>query len=89
MYKYRLYGIEQRPALMRRSKKPLSELVIETVASRKGVPIDGLEPLLEVIDPDALDVLFAPLPDGTPRSDATTSVIRPPILPTDRGPPLA
>jgi hypothetical protein len=41
--------------------RPPSELVIEAIAAHAGVdPLDFDVPLGEVIDPDALDALFAP-----------------------------
>lgn len=43
--------------------------VMEAVASAKGVDVMALETTLyEVVDPDALEQLFAPLADGTPRA---------------------
>jgi hypothetical protein len=47
-----------------------SELVIEAVAEREGVsPTELSRPLNEVVDPEALDALFEPQPNGRPRSD--------------------
>jgi len=51
---------------------PLSFLIIEAIAEKEGVdPID-IEPpqydaLYDVLNPEALDALFAPREDGTPR----------------------
>ena len=43
--------------------------VMEAVAAAKGVDVMTLETTLyEVVDPDALEQLFEPLADGTPRS---------------------
>ena len=43
--------------------------VMEAVASAKGVDVLALETTLyEVVDPDALEQLFAPLANGTPRA---------------------
>lgn len=48
----------------------VSERVIESVAEREGVRPTALsQPLTDVIDPEALDMLFEPQPDGRPRSD--------------------
>lgn len=45
-----------------------SERVVAAVAARKDVdPVDLVRPLDDVIDPDALDALFAPRSDGQPR----------------------
>lgn len=41
--------------------------VVRTVAAYSGRPPKELPPLFEVVDPDALDLLFQPLDDGTPR----------------------
>ncbi|WP_265110962.1 HalOD1 output domain-containing protein [Halosolutus halophilus] len=53
-------------------KRPPSRAVIEAVASVEGVPPDEVGPpeyesLYEVLEPEALDSLFADQPDGTPR----------------------
>lgn len=46
----------------------LAVKVMEAVAAAKGVDVLSLETTLyEVVDPDALEQLFAPLADGTPR----------------------
>lgn len=43
--------------------------VMEAVAAAKGVDVMALETTLyEIVDPDALESLFAPLADGTPRT---------------------
>lgn len=48
----------------------VSEQVIEAVAAREEVQPTALsQPLSDVIDPEALDRLFEPQPDGRPRSD--------------------
>ena len=45
------------------SDQPVSMAVIEAVAEAEGVdPVDLREPLFDVIDPDALEILFR---DGT------------------------
>lgn len=36
-----------------------STAIVKTVSSRTGQPVTELPPLYEVIDPDALDVLFS------------------------------
>ena len=50
--------------------------VIVAVANREGVDPTDIEPptyeaLYDVINPEALDSLFAPREDGTPRSNGT------------------
>jgi hypothetical protein len=46
-----------------------SERVIEQVAEAEGVSPTALSrPLNEVVDPEALDALFEPQPDGRPRN---------------------
>lgn len=42
----------------------LSEAVVEAVADAEGVEPTELQPLYDVIDPDALDSLFRPQFDG-------------------------
>lgn len=46
-----------------------SVAVIEAIAATTGVDPMDVPPLYEVVDPDALDDLFAPMYDGTPRLD--------------------
>lgn len=45
----------------------LSFAVLNAVATEESVDVDHLPPIGEVLNPDALDALFAPRPDGTPR----------------------
>lgn len=50
------------------AENSLAVEVVEAVADAKGVDVMALETTLyEVVDPDALEGLFAPLADGTPR----------------------
>ncbi|MFC7082537.1 HalOD1 output domain-containing protein [Halorussus caseinilyticus] len=42
------------------------------VAAVSGIDPAEMDPLAEVIDPDALDALFDARHDGTPRADGTT-----------------
>lgn len=51
----------------------LSFEIIEAIAEREGVEATDVEPpeyeaLYDVINPEALDALFAPREDGTPRA---------------------
>ena len=51
----------------------LSFEIIEAIAEREGVDTTEIEPptyeaLYDVINPEALDALFAPREDGTPRA---------------------
>lgn len=51
------------------NERTLSERVIDELAAAQNVaPIEIDQPLNDSIDPDALDALFAPLHDGTPRN---------------------
>lgn len=47
--------------------------VVEAVADAKGIDPLDVEPLSHAVDPDALDALFAPRADATPR-DADASL---------------
>ncbi len=52
---------------------PLSFKIINAIAEREGVEPTEIEPpeyeaLYDVLNPEALDALFAPREDGTPRS---------------------
>ena len=53
---------------MNENAPSLSETVVTTVAEREGVEPTELTPLYEVVDPDALDGLFAPL-GGSPSTE--------------------
>ena len=48
--------------------RSLTDAVVEAVADERGVDETALEPLYEVVEPDALERLFAPRPDGSPRT---------------------
>lgn len=55
-------------------EKPLSFAIIDAVAEREGVDTTEIEPpeyeaLYDVLNPEALDSLFSPREDGTPRSE--------------------
>lgn len=47
---------------------PLSERVVAKVAETMNVDPTELDPLYEAVDADALDALFSPKMDGTPRT---------------------
>lgn len=51
------------------AKLPMSKRVINAVAEVRECDPADLDPLYEYVDPDALNKLFAPLADGTTRSD--------------------
>ncbi|OLZ41518.1 hypothetical protein A6E15_11225 [Natrinema saccharevitans] len=60
------------------SNRPPSQAVIEAVAEAEGVPPEDLappayEPLHAVVDPDALDALFAARSEGADRPGGTVS----------------
>lgn len=51
-------------------REPVSDVVVRAVANAAGVaPTELSEPLNESVDPDALDAIFSPRHDGTPRPD--------------------
>ncbi len=51
----------------------LTERIVTTVAEADGQSVDELEPLYDVINPDALESLFASRADGSPRPDGEVS----------------
>lgn len=52
--------MESSVAIERRTKTaPVSENVVSAVAATKGMDPMALDPLIDVIDPDALDTLYA------------------------------
>lgn len=53
-----------------------SHAVVAAVAAEEGVRPEAVEPVLyDVLDPDALDALFAPRHDGTRRGSGETSFV--------------
>lgn len=49
-------------------REPLSDTVLRAISEAAGLdPVDLSDPLIESIDPDALDALFRPRHDGSPR----------------------
>ncbi|WP_227355880.1 HalOD1 output domain-containing protein [Haladaptatus salinisoli] len=50
------------------TEPPPSTTIVERIAARAEVSSDDLEPLYAAIDPDALDALFAPRPNGSDRT---------------------
>lgn len=58
----------QRPLTEATENRSLSYRVIEAVADAKGTEPAALDPLYHVIEPDALDSLFANTANGRPRS---------------------
>jgi Halobacterial output domain 1 len=55
------------------SPDSLSTHVLTTVADAKECTPDDLEPLYNVINPEALDELFAPRTNGTMRANGSVS----------------
>lgn len=51
----------------RETDQSLSFAVVDAVATHEGVPVADLPPLGDAINPDALDELFEPKFDGSPR----------------------
>ena len=47
--------------------------VVESVAATTGQDVDALPPLHDAVDPDALESLFSPLADETPRGPGTVT----------------
>lgn len=48
--------------------EPVSTAVVRAVSAVRGVEQSTLRPLADVLDPDALDALFATKADGTARA---------------------
>jgi hypothetical protein len=55
--------------------EPVSTAVLRAVSAVSGREPDSLQPLSVVIDPDALDALFAPRPNGAVRIGGRLSFI--------------
>ncbi|AHF99290.1 hypothetical protein HALLA_10900 [Halostagnicola larsenii XH-48] len=58
----------------RSTQQSLSFEIINAIANEEGVDTTAIEPpeyepLYEVLNPEALDALFAPREDGTPRTN--------------------
>lgn len=50
-------------------RETVSDVVIQAIANAAGVdPTELSEPLIDSVDPDALDAIFRPRHDGTARS---------------------
>ncbi|MXV64135.1 hypothetical protein GS429_19105 [Natronorubrum sp. JWXQ-INN-674] len=61
-------------------QKPPSQAIIEAVAEAEGVSPEDVHPptydaLHTVVDPQALDALFATRPDGAPRAGGDVSFL--------------
>ncbi|WP_247728728.1 HalOD1 output domain-containing protein [Halovivax limisalsi] len=57
---------------------PVSQAVVEAVAEAEGIDVTDVEPpafepLYEVVDPEALDLLFAPTVGGAERAAGSVS----------------
>lgn len=50
---------------------PPSRRVVQAVAAAENVDPTDLQPLYDVVDPDALDALFRPTAAGRPRSSGS------------------
>ncbi|MXV62893.1 hypothetical protein GS429_12610 [Natronorubrum sp. JWXQ-INN-674] len=48
-------------------REPITETIITTIADAEGVDVLELPPLWNVVDPEALEELFAPSKRGQPR----------------------
>lgn len=58
----------------------LSQTIVEAVAEREGVDVTDVEPpeyepLYAVVNPEALDALFAPAATGRPRPSGSVSLV--------------
>lgn len=53
---------------------PVSELVVECIADATDRDPDGLTPLADSIDPDALDAIFAPDDSGAERGEGVVEL---------------
>ncbi len=58
-----------------RPDEPVSTAVVRTASAVTGCEPCSLPPLIDVVDPDALNALFAARNDGTPRSGKNLSFI--------------
>ena len=52
--------------MLANTKQPVGIALVEAVAHREGVDPTELPPLYDVVDPDALEALFAPRSGGRP-----------------------
>lgn len=57
------------------SDESVSRAVVRAVCAVEGQEPTALQPLCDVVDPDALDRLFEPHADGTPRAGGRVSLI--------------
>ncbi|MFD1646843.1 HalOD1 output domain-containing protein [Haloarchaeobius litoreus] len=55
--------------------EPVSRAVVRAVSAVEGRDPCSLRPLAEIVDPDALDRLFEPQHDGTPRTGGRLSFV--------------
>lgn len=55
--------------------EPVSAAVVRAVSAVEGREPDTLQPLGAILDPDALDALFAPQFDGTARTGGRVSFV--------------
>ncbi|RBI60416.1 hypothetical protein DMJ13_19100 [halophilic archaeon] len=60
---------QPQPAQLQYTDDSLAAAIITHIAAQKDVEPTTLDPLYEVIDPEALENLFAPQLDGTSRTD--------------------
>lgn len=59
-----------------RTTAPVGATIVETVATITGKEPSDVDPLHEVVDPDALDAIFEPTNDtGVTRTDGTVSFV--------------
>lgn len=53
--------------------QPLSTAVVEAVATVTNTPVTEIDPLYEVVDPDALNDLYEPTSNGTSQRNGYVS----------------
>lgn len=57
------------------SEEPVSMAVVRAISAAEGRDPQSAPPLTTVVDPDALDLLFAPRHDGAPRPGGSVSFV--------------
>lgn len=55
--------------------EPISKAVIRAVSAIEGKEPSSITPLADVVDPDALNALFATRTEGTPRTGGRVSFV--------------
>ena len=58
-----------------KNEEPVSMAVVRAISATDGRDPQSVPPLTTVVDPDALDLLFAPRHDGEPRPGGRVSFV--------------